>query len=157
MDTHTMTQNEAVYFAVTATFTNTEVVPPTSTWSNAQKEQVHGLLLKMFKAGEWTKNSGGQDDASVMKYIPGLVNNHVRKDLRLNGGKKYEAKNPGSRAGSSDATIQAMRGLLEITEDEAARVAIQAEIDKRLQSLKPKVKINIDNLPESLRHLVSQS
>jgi hypothetical protein len=46
-----------------------------------------------------------------------------------------------------------MRTLLGATTDEEARAEIQAEIEKRVSELKPKKVINVDALPESLRHL----
>ena len=156
-----MTQNEAVFQAVSTVFgselENDGRVPETGKWSEAQKEQVYAALMTSFKAGQWTKNSGGTDDAALLKYIPGLVNNHVRKDKRLNGGVEYVAKNPGSRSGSGDESVKAMRTLLSLTTDPSAKAAIQLEIDKRLAELKPKVEIKVDALPESLRHLIPQS
>lgn len=150
-----MSQNEAVYVAVSTVFPhNGEGVPETGKWTSAQKQEVFGMLLKSFKAGEWTKNSGGTDDASLMKYIPGLVNNHVRKDTRLNGGTKYETKRPGSRAGSGDESIKAMRTLLALTQDPAVKAQIQTAIDARIEELKPKATVNVEALPEALRHLV---
>jgi len=152
-----MTQNEAVYLAVTSTFPNIDSVPATNAWTDAQKSEVYGTLMEMFRVGQWTKNSGGQDDGAVMKYIPGLVNNHVRKDARLNGGTKYEPKRPGSRSGSGDESVKAMRTLLSVTADPALKNQIQQAIDARLLELKPKVEIKAELLPESLRHLVPQS
>lgn len=153
-----MTQNEAVFQAVLAVFGNKGeldgAVPETGKWTDDQKNKVYGMLMQSFKAGEWDKNSGGQDEAAVMKYIPGLVNNHVRKDTRLNGGTKYEVKRPGIRTGSGDESVKAMRTLLSMTTDPAAKQAIQAEIDKRLETIKPKTVIDVEKLPESLRHLV---
>src|SRR5574343_1537104 len=123
---YTMTsQNEVVVAAVSKVFANelseTGRVPETGTWSETQKSEVVALVFASFKNGECTKSSGGTDDASLMKYIPGLINNHVRKDMRLNGGVKYTPKNPGSRSGSGDESVKAMRALLAITTDEAAR------------------------------------
>lgn len=148
-----MKQSDAVVLAVRNTFTE-GVVPETGKWTDAQKAEIYGALLNSFRAGEWTKNSGGTDDATVAKYIPGLVNNHVRKDQRLNGGKKYEAKNPGSRQGSGDESIKAMRTLLSVTTDPSVRDQIEAAIEARLEELKPKAQINVAALPEALRHLV---
>lgn len=152
-----MTQNEAVYMAVRAVFGELDTIPETGKWSSGQKEQVHGLMMQMYKAGQWTKQSGGTDNASLLKYIPGLVNNHVRKDKRLNGGVEYTPKNPGSRSGSGDEMVKNMRLLLSVTDDPEAKAAIQTEIDKRLAELKPKVDIAVEKLPESLRHLIPQS
>ena len=151
-----MKQSAAVILAVRNTFVEGKV-PETNTWTAEQKAQVYGALLTSFRAGEWIKNSGGTDDAAVMKYIPGLVNNHVRKDTSLNGGAKYEAKNPGSRSGSSDESVKAMRQLLSVTSDPAVKMQIQGALDARLAELKPKATVSIDvaALPEALRHLVS--
>lgn len=147
-----MKQSDAVVLAVRSIFP--AEVPETTTWNDAQKQQVYGMLLTMFKEGQWMKASGGTDDAAVMKYIPGLVNNHVRKDTRLNGGTKYETKRPGSRAGSGDESIKAMRTLLALTQDPAVKAQIQTAIDARIEELKPKATVNVEALPEALRHLV---
>jgi hypothetical protein len=153
-----MTQNEAVFQAVSAVFgeqlDNDGRVPETGQWSEAQKKEVYGFLMQSFKAGEWEKKSGGTDDESVMKYIPGLVNNHVRKDKRLNGDVEYVAKRPGSRQGTGDESVKAMKTLLSMTTDPEAKAAIQIEIAKRVAEIKPKVELDISKLPESLRHLV---
>lgn len=153
-----MTQGDVVFNAVVAVFgTDGELngaVPETKNWTEEQKRAVHGKVFLAFKSGETVKSSGGQDDASLLKYIPGLVNNWVRKDLRLNGGVKYTAKNPGSRSGGGDEVIRNMKILLANVTDPGARKAVQAEIDKRMEEIKPKVTINTDLLPESLRHLV---
>lgn len=50
--------------------------------------------------------------AEMSKYVSGLKSNWLRKDERLNGGVEYVAKNPGSRAGSSDPTLKALKQLL---------------------------------------------
>ena len=90
----------------------------------------------------------------LRKYTVGLVNNWIRKAPEFNGGCQYTAKNPGSRKGSGDDTVKALRALLSITGDADTKKSIQAEIDKRLSELKPKVEIDIFALPEHLRHLV---
>lgn len=148
-----MKQGEAVFQAVSKVFDTNEVVPPTSKWSDTQKKEVNTLVFNFFKSGA-TAHSGNPTDQQLLKYIPGLVNNWVRKDKRLNGGVKYETKNPGSRSGSGDESVKAMKQLLSATTDPEARQQIQAAIDARLEELKPKVEIKVDALPESLRHLV---
>lgn len=152
-----MKQSEAVFQVVSAVF-ETELseggvaIPDTKSWSEAQKQQVYQGIFSMFKSGQ-TSHSKSPDDAALLKYIPGLVNNHVRKDSRLNGGTKYTPKNPGTRSGSGDESVKAMRALLSVTTDSEARTQIEAAIKARLAELKPTVKINVDALPESLRHL----
>lgn len=116
-------------------------------------DEVHEKVFLAFANGV-TVHSKNPDEAALLKYIPGLVNNWLRKDKRLNGGVKYEAKNPGSRSGSADESVQAMRALLSVTTDPEAKIEIQKAIEARVAELKPKVVIKVENLPESLRHLV---
>jgi hypothetical protein len=156
-----MTQGEAVFQAVVAVFGTDgkldAAVPETKTWSDETKQKVHAIVFAAFKSGSVAKNSGGTDDAALLKYIPGLVNNWVRKDLRMNGGVKYAPKNPGSRTGTQDEAIKNMKILLSVTTDPEAKLAIEAEIAKRVEELKPKVTVDVSKLPESLRHLIPQS
>lgn len=147
-------QGEAVFQAVSQTFDLDSAVPDTKTWTDAQKKEVYGALFTMFKTGI-TSHSKNPDDAALLKYIPGLVNNWVRKDPRLNGGMKYVTKNPGSRQGAGDESVKAMRALLTTVTDPQKREAIQSAIDARLEELKPRVNINIDALPAHLRQYVS--
>lgn len=150
-----MNQKEGVFAAVRSVFTEA-TVPQTGAWSATQKEQVHSILAAMFKQGEVDYKGGCPNDAALMKYIPGLVNNWVRKDTRLNGGEKYQTKNPGSRTGSGDEALRNMKVLLSVTTDPQTKQLIQAEIDKRTASLAAAKAPSIDptKLPESLRHLV---
>lgn len=154
-----MTQGELVYLAVVAVFgVNGKLngpVPSTTEWTEDQKSRVHARILQGFLNGEVNKASGGSDEVSLKKYIPGLTNNWVRKDSRLNGGTKYVAKNPGSRTGSGDEQLKNLRILLTVVTDPDAKVAVQQEIDKRLEQLRPKaVTVNIDAIPAHLRHLI---
>lgn len=53
----------------------------------------------------------------------------------MNGGVKYQAKNPGSRAGSGDQALSAMRKLLSTLTDETERAEVQSYIDARIAEL----------------------
>src|ERR1700691_2254879 len=72
--------------------------------STEQRATVRQVLFEGFKAGNIVL-SKEYDDEELWSYIPGLISNHLRKDVRLNGGVKYEAKAPGSRSGGSDPSI----------------------------------------------------
>lgn len=150
-----ISQGEAVFQAVSSVFDTSEAVPETGSWSDKQKEAVYGSVFTMFKTGV-TSHSKNPDDAALLKYIPGLVNNWVRKDPRLNGGGKYVTKKPGSRTGSGDEMVKNMRLLLATVTDADEKRQIQEAIDDRLSSLKPKVTINAAAIPENLRHLIKQ-
>ncbi len=149
----TMTQGEAVYQAVIAVMSDRDEGSKYEP-NDKELESIYALVLQSFKSGE-TVHSKNPTEAQLIKYIPGLVNNWLRKDTRLNGGTQYVTKNPGSRAGSGDEAIKAMRTLLSLTDEPAARAQIQQEIDKRVAELKPKKELNVEALPESLRHLVN--
>lgn len=151
---NTMSQGEAVFQAVSKVFeVNGAAVPPTGEWTESQKSQVNSLVFNFFKTGA-TSHKGNPSDEQLLKYIPGLVNNWVRKDKRLNGGQKYETKRPGSRTGSGDEMLKNLRILLSVTADPAAKQQIEAAITARVAELKPKVEVNVAALPENLRHLV---
>lgn len=146
-----MNQRDAVFSAVT------EVVGEVDgkvELSKTQKQMVHTILFTGFKSGA-IEHSKLPDDATLSKYIPGLVNNWCRKDPRLNGGTKYVTKNPGSRAGSGDETLKAMKQLLSITDDATAKAEIALAIAARQAELKPKTTVNVEALPESLRKFVT--
>lgn len=149
-----ISQGEAVFQAVSKVF-NTEsgkAVPPTTEWTSEQSAQVNAAVLAMFVSGA-TTHKKNPSEAELKKYIPGLVNNWVRKDRRMNGGSKYETKRPGSRTGTGDESIKAMRTLLASVTDSKDKATIQAAIDARIAELKPKKEIDLSALPESLRHL----
>lgn len=135
--------------------------PVSDMLTDKMKEEIRSELFAMFRNGSISYSedfkSKVADDTELKKYISGLVNNWIRKAPEFNNGSKYEAKNPGSRAGSGDEQVKEMKKLLSVTTDAKARAIIQDTIDKRLASLaaeKKSVEINVDALPESLRHLV---
>lgn len=146
-----MTQGELVFQAVSEVFGDVDRVPSTTEWTKEQLEAVHSRVLLGFINGDVTKQRGGVDEIALRKYIPGLVNNWVRKDKRLNGGQAYIPKNPGSRSGSGDETLKNLKLLLTMVADDV-KPAVQVEIDKRLEELKPKAQVlNVDALPADLR------
>ena len=55
----------------------------------------------------------------MRSYASGLVNNWFRKDIRLNGGMKYEVKNPGSRQGAGDQQLKALKTLRDMKAGDA--------------------------------------
>jgi hypothetical protein len=123
------------------------------------KKNIVALICSGFKSGridmsEEAKGRYLSDDGELKKYTVGLLNNWIRKAPEFNGGSKYEIKNKGSRTGSSDEQLKALKELMKITTDATLRSEIQSAIDDRLEEIKPKVEINVDALPEHLKHLV---
>lgn len=146
-------QKEAVFNAVVSVKGTSDFGGAVSL-SKEERSQVTAMIVAGIKDGSVVYGDGDvSNDAEIGKYVPGLVSNWLRKDRRLNGDVAYVAKHPGTRTGSGDEALKAMRALLTATTDEENRAEIQAAIDTRLGELKPKKVINVAALPESLRHL----
>lgn len=128
--------------------------------TEADRAKIRDVVFTGFKAGkiEMSEESKAKygDDKALKSYVSGLVNNWIRKAPEFNNGSKYQAKNPGSRAGSSDEQIKEMKKLLNTTTDATIKATIQAEIDARQAELvsASAPQIDVDKLPASLRHLV---
>lgn len=123
------------------------------------KEKVRTLLITGFLSRQIDMTQAAfdkysKDEKEMKKYVGGLIDNWVRKAPEFNNDQTYKAKNPGSRSGSGDESIKEMKKLLEKTTDPEAVQAIEAAIAKRQEELKPKVEINVEAIPEHLRHLV---
>jgi hypothetical protein len=126
-----MNQREAVFQAVTAVVGHIDgPVEPT----REQRAQVNAILVEGFKSG--TIELGREYSESELKaYVSGLQSNWLRKDPRLNGGVKYQAKNPGSRAGSGDPQLKALRALRSTLTDPAEIAEVDGYIATRQAEL----------------------
>ena len=130
--------------------------------TDADKASIRECLFSMFKNGEVTYSDEFawkvESDKELKKYLPGLVNNWVRKYKGFNNGKAYVPKNPGSRANASDEQLKALKQLLSQTTSDDDRVTITEAIETRTTEIaveKAKsVVINAEALPEALRHLI---
>lgn len=147
-----MNQREAVFQAVQSVVGE---IDGAVELNREQRQEVYATLIEGFTQGK-IELKGDRSLERVQKYVPGLLNNWLRKDTRLNGGEKYVPKNPGSRLGAGDPTLKALRDLLKATNDPAIRADIEKEIEARKAVLKPKVSIDIDALPEHLQDLARQ-
>ena len=155
-----MTQKEAVFSAVSEVLGS---FSGSAELSTEQRKEVINSIMSGFTSGSVELSSEAASkydtDAKLKSYTQGLVSNWLRKDPRLNGGNKYEAKNPGSRTGSGDDTVKALRALRTTLTDAEQIAEVENEIATRVAAFKaskqPKVQINADLIPESLRHLVN--
>lgn len=132
--------------------------PISEVLTDKDKAQVRDILFTMFRSGHVDYRPDFQskidDDTELKKYISGLVNNWIRKAPEFNGGNTYQAKNPGSRAGTGDEQVREMKKLLSVTSDPTAKQAIQKAIDERVAAVKAEkhqVEIDTSKLPEALR------
>lgn len=142
-----MNQKEAVYSAVINVCGNVDgAYSPT----REQRAQVNQILFEGFRSGK-IHVEREFSDTELKAYVSGLQSNWLRKDQRLNGNVAYVPKNPGSRTGSGDAQLKAMRALLTSLSSEEDRAEVQAHINARIAELKPKTEIDLSALPEELR------
>jgi hypothetical protein len=150
MSNQVMTQEEAVFQAITNVCGEVEgKYEP----SKEERAQITEILVEGFKASKIAlKDTPANaeklaDDSKLRSYCSGLQSNWLRKDPRLNGGVKYVAKNPGSRAGSTDPQIKAMRTLLQTRTDLTTddRAEIQSMIDSRVAEIKPAKSVTLSD------------
>lgn len=164
-----MNQKEATVSTILAVLATREIeyeiggeVRVSEILTDTDKATVRGELFNMFRDGEVSFKAEFQskvdDDSELKKYISGLVNNWVRKEKGFNCNEVYKAKNPGSRKHSGDEQLKALKQL---SNDHQGDIEVQAEIqeaiDKRkneIEAEKPSAKIDVEALPEHLKHLV---
>jgi hypothetical protein len=154
-----ISQKEAVFGAVTEVLGS---FSGTVNLTTEQRKEVIGIVVAGFMNGSVELSSEAaskyDNEAKLKQYANGLVSNWLRKDKRLNGGSKYITKNPGSRAGSTDDTLKALQALRKSLTDPEQIKEVEFEIAQRTAAIKasklPKIEINTNLIPESLRHLV---
>lgn len=132
------TQKEAVFTAVSNVLSQEGISIKENEAVSMTKEfraRVNAILFEGFKNGTIELDKEVKSDSELKGYISGLQSNWLRKDTRLNGGTKYSAKNPGSRAGSGDPSLKAMRLLLNSVKTESEKAEIQGYIDTRLAEI----------------------
>ena len=147
-------QKEAVYSAaISVGFEAGEL-------SSEMKQQIISILTAGFESGEVTMSDRARDKyignpKELKNYTSGLVNNHFRKDLRLNGGTKYVTKNPGSRAGNGDTILKNLKALRTTMIDADKIDQVDKAIYKRQEELKVEksktVEVDVDLIPAELR------
>ncbi len=166
-----MNQKEATVKAILDTLSARDIeyemggdVRVSEVLNDVDKKEIRAILFSGFRSGDisfkpefqWKVDS----DVELNKYISGLLNNWVRKFKDFNCGEVYVAKNPGSRAHSSDEPMRELKKLMTqvaIEGDPEAIAEVKEAIELRKTQIKPKSAIkpiNVDALPENLRHLV---
>lgn len=138
-----MNQREATYQAIVNVtgFDGEGACVPTK----EQRAQINLVLFEGIRSGS-IEMSTEKSDSDMKQYVSGLISNWLRKDPRLNGGVKYAAKNPGSRAGSTDPQLKALRTLIaQPTLSDEDKADIQVHIDARVAELsKAKMTATVD-------------
>lgn len=136
-----MNQKEAVFQAVTSVMeghSSEEAYQPTS----EERSNIIAIVVEGFEQGQVTISDAAKakyDTTEKLKgYTSGLVHNWLRKDDRLNGGVKYQPKNPGSRTGNSDPELKALRQLAKQFQgvDQEKFEAINSRIESKLATIR---------------------
>lgn len=125
-----------------------------------QKAKAVTMLEEAHAKGDMTIENKQE---SIHSYCVGLLNNHLRKDKRLNGGEVYKPANPGSRTGIANPAIKATRQLANsLPEGSAEKAQVVAELDKMIATDKAQraaskatASIDVDSLPENLKGFVN--
>lgn len=150
-----MSQKEAVFQAVVNVKGHSDFSSTPVEMSREERAVVNQILVEGFKSGS-VELDREYSESELKAYVSGLQSNWLRKDKRLNGGVAYVAKNPGSRAGSGDAQLKALRALrstlteaTEIAEVDGYIAVRQSEIAATSTATK-KVEIDVSKLPPEL-------
>lgn len=158
-----MSQKEAVFVAVQAFLTENNRAHELEdgeaiSFTREERSTVVGMIVSAIHLMELSTEATVKFDTAqkVKTYVSGLTNNWLRKDTRLNGGSKYIAKNPGSRAGSGDDQLKALKALRSTLSDASQISQIDSAITARIATIKPvkSVVIDMSFLPEEFKHLV---
>ncbi len=155
-------QKESVYAAVKAFLDEKEIAHDDGQEVKLDKDgrkTVIEMISQSAMSGDMTLSAEAKTKYNTIElmrgYVNGLLSNWLRKDTRLNGGGKYVAKNPGSRAGQGDEVLKNLKALRGTLTDASHIAACDAEIVKRtaeVQAAKTKkVEINFDKIPENIR------
>jgi hypothetical protein len=155
-----LNQKESVYQATVAIageagLTNTKAID----LPKEVRQQIVEAVTQSIIIGETEFSAEAHEKhntvEAVRKYVIGLVNNWFRKDIRLNGGTKYVAKNPGCRTGITDPQIQELKKLLQLHPQAADQINAAIEARKvELGAVKKDIVIDASKIPESLRGLL---
>lgn len=160
-----MKQKEAVYKTVCECIGQERTEKDEAlTLTAEQKTTIRGILFQGFRDEQIElkeeKKPKLSDDKWLSAYVSGLLNNWMRKDNRFNGGVKYVARNPGSRAGAGDAVLKELRKLAKIhANDDVKMKEINKHIEKRKEEIaadkNSKIEVDMSKIPAGLRNLVS--
>ena len=162
-----MKQKDAVYNAATSVLSDEGIhfedgMNVSELLTKELRSSVHAIVTEGFTTGniEFADTPENQaklaDSAKLSSDVSGLISNWFRKDTRLNGDTKYTPKNPGSRVGSTDPQLKALRQLAKQFDgvDTEKFEKITSEINSRVSLIQAekakKVEIDYSVLPADL-------
>lgn len=162
-----MSQRNAVFAAFVSVFRDSGVdfeagMDANKLVTEQVRGAVHAIICEGFRKGtiELADTPSNREklanEAEMNKYVSGLLSNWLRKDPNLNGGGKYVPKNPGSRTGQSDKTIQTLKAYAKAHPDQASKVSTliekrKAEIAASKAKTVELTQEQLDALPADIR------
>jgi len=167
-----MKQNEAVvtYTKQVLGSSFNSSAPISSYVTEEQRREIVSLMLEGFISGEvvLAQRSAGKldDDKALRSYASSVVANWFNKAPQINGGGKYEAKNPGSRTNPQiKQATEVLKNLIASGAEETKIVEVKnfiANVRAEMVASKPaktprqnKAKqLDLSSIPEHLRALV---
>lgn len=163
-----MKQSDAVYKATEQVFTEHGVdfhdgIKAQDFCTAEMRKQIIEIVTAGIESGDvdFSDSAHAKHDTTDKKrgYVRGMVSNWFRRDQRLNGGEVYQPKNPGSRVGSSDDQVKALRALLKsgTLDADGVKMAEKALNDRlaEIRAERNKVEIDIDALPANIQALIN--
>jgi len=125
--------------------------------STSQRTEVVNVLFECYNNNTYTIKSekAKANESSIKKYISSQISDVLKKQPIFNNNKAYTPNKTGTR----NAEVKAIKMLLQIaidTNNDEMQKAVQIELDAKLLALttKSQPKLEIDNLPECLKHFV---
>ena len=157
-------QKTAVYVAITTVLADAGIdfedgMNIAELMTKERRGKVNAILFAGFRSNE-IELDREYSDSDLKAYVSGLQSNWIRKDKRLNGNTTYQAKNPGSIAGSGDGALSNAKKLLatlkaDPTTSEADVAEVEAFIAERTAEIAAEkvksVTIDFNALPPHLR------
>ena len=137
-----LSQKAAIFSAITNVCGEIDQSTPVSL-TKEQKTAIIASVVEGFKNNEVALSdkaynkyvTNAADDKALFGYTSGLLNNWMRKDIRLTGGQPHTIKNPGSR----NTVVSNLRKLQAQFEEHTNEfMQIQAKIDEKLAESKAK-------------------
>ena len=103
---------------------------------SAQSDIAYMMAVAAVDGNIPVKSDKYETEKEYHKYFKGQVNDTLRKDIALNGGEKYEAKEPGKLKGSRDEVMKELKKAAKAYADKPELLAeINTEIEKRQAEL----------------------
>jgi hypothetical protein len=163
-----MKQREAVYSATKSVLADAGIkfedgADISLVMTEGLRSKITAIVCGGFKAGTVdlkdtpSNKTKLSSEPELNSYVSGLISNWFRKDIRFNGGVSYEPKNPGSRTGSTDPQLKALRQLHKqfLGVDAEKATQIQGHINSRLamiatDKVKKAASIDLTSIPADL-------